>query len=174
MTLQSRTRLLVDGGLFIGWGLLVWGLGGGAFSAPETSRILGPILDWLLPGLSPDERLFWMGAIRKLAHPFEYAVFAVLGLRFVHGLRPAVWRLGLKCGVVLAIATVLAALDESRQAGLASRTGSPWDVALDIAGAAVALVAVVALATRAGGELAGVPGWPRRADTPRSSASPPA
>lgn len=63
--------------------------------------------------------------IRKLAHVVEYAILALL-----------TFRADRRRIVVLAVALVVATIDETRQ-GLftTARSGSPWDVLLDVAGA---------------------------------------
>lgn len=144
---STRARLVVDVGLVVAWAATVWLLGGGEFSAPETSRILGPLLDWLAPGLSPEARRCWLGAIRKLAHPTEYAVFAVLALRAVRTLRLAPGRPLAAHAFSFAAALLLAVADESRQGLLASRTGSAFDVGLDAAGALAGLGGAALLST---------------------------
>ena len=63
------------------WAALVWWLGSEQFSATSTSRILGPLIDWLWPGASPAQRLALLMGIRKLAHPSVYAVLAGLAFR---------------------------------------------------------------------------------------------
>lgn len=164
---------MVDWGLVASWAAMIWVLGGGDFSASETSRIIGPLLEWLFPEWSLDERMVWMGAIRKLAHPVEYGVFAVLVLRLRHALRPHA-PLVAHSAVALAAALLLATLDESRQGTLGSRTGSPLDVALDTLGAAIALGLGVAAATLAGGQWLGIPGIRRSSDGDLPPTRPPA
>jgi VanZ family protein len=65
-------------------------------------------------------------AIRKTAHLLEYAILGALA-----------WRTDRRVAVALAIAALVAITDETRQSFTASRTGSPWDVGLDVLGAAV-------------------------------------
>jgi len=173
MALSDRARLAIDGALVLAWAGLVWVLGGDDFSFTETSRILAPLLEWLLPGWPLDERAALAALIRKLAHPVEYGVFAVLVLRYVDarqrlrfGRAPVV----LSCVTALAFAALLAILDESRQSTIESRTGSPLDVGLDVTGAALALTLAVSAATLAGRRLLGVPGW---AEPAPSTAAPP-
>ncbi len=173
MALSDEKRIWLDGGLALAWASLIWVLGSSDFSAAETSRILGPLLEWLLPDASPEERAGWVAAIRKLAHPIEYGVFAVLALRYVdvrqrlrYGRAPVV----LSCVTALAFSTLLAVLDERRQATLADRTGSAFDVGLDVAGAAIAITLAVTCATIAGGRWLGIPGW----GEPGEDTSPPA
>ena len=122
------------------WALVVWNLGDDGFSATRTSRILGPLLAWLLPGLSDAATAQLLFAIRKAAHLLEYALLALLTLRAL--------RLGGTLGATasaaatLGLVASLAAADELRQSLSATRTGSPWDVLVDIAGAVLGLLLV--------------------------------
>lgn len=121
----------------LAWTAGVLLLGGAVGSAEATSRFIGPLLRWLLPD-APTATLDAIHfAIRKGAHLTEYGALALLAQRALrHGAggsapRAAVLALGWVAGV--------AALDESHQAALATRTASPADVALDLLGALVAL-----------------------------------
>lgn len=94
--------------------------------------------------------------VRKSAHVAEYAVLGVLAARAFHrsaamrGLRrpggPRRGRLqavrGLPVVVIvgLPLCGAVAIIDELHQSALASRTGSPRDVAYDVVGAALGLV----------------------------------
>ncbi len=109
----------------------------GSFSANETSRFIGPLLRWLFPDADAESVATVHFAIRKAAHFVEYAILALLALRaFRMSLnRPLAWL----AAASLALALVVAVVDESRQAAAADRTGARSDVALDIGGAASAL-----------------------------------
>jgi VanZ family protein len=65
-------------------------------------------------------------AIRKSAHLLEYAILGALA-----------WRADRRLAVALAVAALVAITDETRQSFTVSRTGSPWDVLLDISGGSV-------------------------------------
>jgi VanZ family protein len=124
------------------WMAIILWLASDSGSAERTGRLLMPVLRFLFPGASPIQIDVMHGAVRKLAHAVEYAVLAGLWLRaFAHGgglaRRPAAWR-------AWAIAAAWAAIDESVQMMVASRTGSPIDVVIDATGAlAVALPAAL-------------------------------
>src|SRR5207253_1241291 len=47
-------------------------------SAEHTSRIIGPLLHWLFPTISPSTVLRVQFLMRKFAHVSEYAILAVL------------------------------------------------------------------------------------------------
>src|SRR5216117_4191288 len=107
-------------------------------SAAHTSELLLPLLHWLLPWASPGDLAAIHGLVRKGAHLTEYAILAALWYRaFTRernlSARAASW-------TAFAISLAWAALDEWHQSFLPSRTSSAMDVALDGAGAALALV----------------------------------
>lgn len=101
-------------------------------SAEHTSRFIGPFLRWFAPDISETTVGSVQLVVRKCAHLAEYAILAALlfrafrqnRLRLVHAL-----------AISLLIAAVYAVLDELHQSSVASRTGSPWDVLIDCAGA---------------------------------------
>jgi hypothetical protein len=135
----TRRRLLVAWLAVAACTLLILGLGGAEFGASQTSRYLFPLLRWLFPDLSISSYLRLLLWIRKTAHVTEYALLGWLAFRAVWLsltqrsalARAALLALGLAAGVALT--------DEIRQSFLATRTGSPWDVALDLSGALCAI-----------------------------------
>lgn len=116
----------------------------GLMAHNRTSRIIGPLLRWLFPGIAEAtvERVVF--AVRKAAHAGEYGLLAVLvwmGLAGSFRLLavPWSWRRTVQA---LGICALYAVSDEVHQAFVPTRFGNPWDVLLDTAGAAVALAAV--------------------------------
>ena len=99
----SRIRAWGAAGL---WAILVWQLGDDGFSAHQTSRILAPLIAWLLPTLSDPDTAKLLFAIRKGAHLFEYALLALLTLRAAR----MTWRTSgaATCGISLALTAALA------------------------------------------------------------------
>jgi VanZ family protein len=100
------------------------------FSAPQSSRILEPLLHWLFPNLAPEQISTVLFAVRKLSHWFEYFIFAVLLYRALHAengarssVRPAAW--------TIALVLVWAAADEFHQSLVPSRSASVVDVMID-------------------------------------------
>jgi VanZ family protein len=132
---------------------IIWGLGSDSFSQPETSRILGPLIDWLLPWLSDAQHAQSLFYVRKLAHPAEYGLLALLCLRALCMTSGAA-RFGASLLGLLLVAA-LASADELRQSLSATRTGAGLDVALDVGGAIAVLLAVAALEKWRGGPLFG-------------------
>ncbi len=127
------------------WGpLLLWmavisSFSTDAFAAPETGRILLPLLRWLLPTAEPVTLQLLHALARKGMHVTEFAILALLWYRALNG--P-----GSGCrGKVALTAFVLAAgfgvLDEAHQMFVPRRTASVVDVGWDSLGAAVGLLA---------------------------------
>lgn len=101
----------------------------GAFSAEMTRSGIGPLMRLL--GFDYETIVKIHFFIRKGAHLFEYALLGYLALRAASlslARMPG-------AGLALALALFVAAVDEAHQATLATRTGTPRDVALDLCGA---------------------------------------
>jgi len=131
------------------WAVVISSFSTDAFSAQNTSRIIIPVLHWLLPyaGIATLEAVH--AVIRKSAHFVEYFILSVLLIRGLRGrergwkARWAVW--------AVAIAAGYAALDEFHQSFVPSRHASPWDSLLDTTGAASAQL-VLWVVSRWGGK----------------------
>jgi VanZ family protein len=105
-------------------------------SAEHTSRFIGPFLRWFEPNVSQSTIASVQFFVRKCAHLTEYAILAALLYRALRRgqerlLRPAI--------PAFFIASMCAALDEFHQSFVSSRTGTPWDVAIDFIGALAGL-----------------------------------
>jgi VanZ family protein len=106
-------------------------------SAANTGHWLFPIFKVLVPDATAAQLEAMHGLVRKGAHVTEYAVLATLWFRvFTQALarssRAAGW-------MALGIALGWALLDEALQSMRPSRTGSGVDVAIDTAGALLAV-----------------------------------
>jgi VanZ family protein len=124
------------------WTALILTLSGDSFSANETSRIIGPLLDFFFPGLDAATKALVHGLVRKAAHFFEYAVHGVLAFRALAPGRPP-----LRAGAfAVAIGLAVAIADEGGQALRSDRTGSRRDVVLDGAGAGFGVSISLAMA----------------------------
>ena len=140
MSLDSftRRRWLTAYAPLLLWTVLILGLGGGSASMGETSRFIGPLLEFLFPSAGPDTLYIYHAIIRKLAHLFEYGV---LGLFALHTLasfkRPIIF--------ALSYVALIAMVDEFRQSFDPGRTATPFDVLLDIAGALLAIGSLFAV-----------------------------
>src|SRR2546423_13735170 len=102
-------------------------------SAEHTSRFIGPFLRWFAPHISDATIASIQMVIRKCAHLTEYAVLAALLYRVLRLRRERV------LVAAFIFAALYAALDEFHQSFVASRTGTPYDVMIDCAGAIVGL-----------------------------------
>lgn len=111
----------------------------GAFS--ETSRFIGPLLEFLFPAASPETIRVMHVVIRKSAHFFEYAVLALLAGRALRGGHFDI-RQTARVALIFALVLMVAAADEIGQSFRISRTGSAADVLIDfIGGLAAAVIA---------------------------------
>ncbi|MEY2504350.1 MAG: hypothetical protein QOG27_630 [Verrucomicrobiota bacterium] len=103
-------------------------------SAEHTSRFIGPFLRWFAPDVSDATIASVQLFVRKCGHLLEYAILAALLYRALR-----TWR-GHLFGVAFIFTAIYAAFDEFHQSFVASRTGSPWDVVVDCAGALLGLL----------------------------------
>ena len=116
----------------IAWMGLIFLASTDLMSGQQTSRFIGPFLRWLVSDISPESVAAVQLLVRKAAHVTEYAILAVLVFRALAGGKA---RTALQPWIVLGIAASYAALDEWHQSFVASRTGSPRDVVIDVCGA---------------------------------------
>jgi VanZ family protein len=133
------------------WIAVILALGQGSFSAEATRSSLAPFLRLL--GFGPEAIETTHVVLRKGAHVGEFGVLGALTGRALAAGPPGAF---VTRAALLALG--VAALDEGLQARRPARTGSPLDVALDLAGAGLG----IALAKRS-----------RRARTRASVESPP-
>ncbi len=107
----------------------------------RTSRILAPVLRWLVPEISTAALDRAQFAVRKSGHAVGYAILAALiwraKRRTTAGTKDSFHR---NAAFALALAVLFAASDEWHQTFTTTRQGSLADVALDAAGAAAGLV----------------------------------
>ena len=110
------------------------------FSAPQwdaaaTRSLLLPVFETLFPWATPAALEGLHVALRKLGHLVEYAVLALLWVRALEPGRAA----GPARRLAFLLALAYAVVDELHQGWTGARTASAWDVALDAAGAGLAL-----------------------------------
>jgi VanZ family protein len=124
------------------WAVAISGFSTGVFASENTSRIIIPILHWLLPH-APTHTLYRLHhIIRKCAHFTEYFILSLLILRAIRAGRPGsrfAWALA-----AIAIVACYASLDELHQHFVPGRTAAVGDVLIDTSGG-IAAQAVVAL-----------------------------
>jgi VanZ family protein len=120
----------------IAWMLLIFVASGDLMSAEHTSRFLIPFLRWIAPDMSPATLAAIQLLVRKCAHLTEYAILAGLLHRAFRQDQDRFWR---AAALAFIVAAIYASLDEFHQSFISSRTGSPWDVIIDCAGAMIGL-----------------------------------
>lgn len=132
----------------IAWALVIWHLGGDDFSAKNTNSFLLEWLHRLCVEVDPRTRYRFIMGLRKSAHFIEYAILATLTFRAAwisaqrHQLATGVW------GALFLVAAVASA-DEARQTFSSFRTGSPYDVLIDLGGGIVAILGLTLVSRRA-------------------------
>jgi VanZ family protein len=129
----------------LAWAVVISAFSTGAFTAEHTSRIIIPVLHWLLPHASNHTLNAIHHYIRKCAHFAEYFILSLLILRGIRAGRPGArfaWALA-----AIAIVAGYAALDELHQYFVPGRTAAVGDVLIDTSGgiAAQAVAALVML-----------------------------
>ncbi len=128
------------------WASLIFSASTDLGSVHHTSRIIGPTLRWLFPGITDASIGLVQTFIRKSGHATEYAVLTLLFWRARYqpkaaARRPWSHRLA---GQAWFAAVVYAASDEFHQSFYPSREASVRDVGIDSAGAAAGLLLLYA------------------------------
>ncbi len=127
-----RERIIRYAPLILWIGLIMF-LSSGQGSMPNTSRFIRPLLEFLFPDAPEEILIVYHGYIRKLAHVAEYAILAFWAARaFVSSNKNFLRRLWFACSFILVLA--VASIDETNQSFLNSRTGSIYDVLIDVSG----------------------------------------
>ncbi len=121
------------------WIGLILFLSTGQASMSKTSQFIRPLLEFLFSN-SPEEILIiYHGYLRKVAHFTEYAMLAFWAARaFSSSTRENLRRFRFLFAFILV--ALVASIDETNQSYIASRTGSIYDVALDVAGGATMIL----------------------------------
>lgn len=123
------------------WLSVIFYLSSGSGSASETSRIIGPLIKFLFPSVEEATLQMIHGLIRKAAHVTEYAILAALAARVTLS-SPVTWIRRFWPVLPFALVIATASADEYNQSFNPQRTGTPWDVLIDIAGGALALLII--------------------------------
>ncbi|HSV63434.1 MAG TPA: VanZ family protein [Chthoniobacterales bacterium] len=134
MVLFSVRRFLKYGLPVLVWMIFIFIGSTDLLSAEHTSRFIGPFLRWFAPDVSDATIASVQLVVRKCGHLTEYAILAALLYRAFRQHRDRV------LGLAFLAAALYAGLDEFHQSFVASRTASPWDVAIDCAGAVIGLL----------------------------------
>jgi VanZ family protein len=129
------------------WMSVIFTASSDRMSFEHSSRLVAPLMHWLLPNLSDDSVRAVVMFVRKCAHLTEYAVLALLLWRVLHrppGPTTPAWRWS-TAGLALGLTALYAATDEIHQTFVPSRQGSVWDVLVDTFGAAIGLLCLWAI-----------------------------
>jgi VanZ family protein len=121
------------------WIGLIFYLSSPEGSFDQTSRFIGPLLHFFFPGILPETQAIIHVLVRKCAHFVAYAVLAFLAVRAFAVSASTVLR-EKRFLFALVLVVLIASLDELNQSFEVSRTGSIWDVLLDISGGLVMTV----------------------------------
>ncbi len=139
---ERRKRIIRYAPLFI-WLAFILLMSSSAGAMSETSRFIGPLLRYLFPDAAPETLALIHGYIRKSAHLFEYGVLAFFAWAAFRGSSVG-WLSRNRYVAAFAVVAAVAVTDEINQSFLQSRTGTPWDVALDCVGGLIVLVFIAA------------------------------
>ena len=133
MTDRTNNRILSRYLPLILWLAFISFASSDSFSAPNTSRIIGPIVLWLFPNTSAESMAIIHLIIRKIAHFTEYGILGYLSVR---AFRTSPGEYLRKYWFFLSFAVVVAyaLIDEYHQSFVPSRTASIYDSFLDMSG----------------------------------------
>ena len=145
-TNTRREQLMLYAPLFI-WIGVIFFLSSGQASMNKTSLIIRPILEFFFPTASEETLLLYHGLIRKLAHFSEYAVLGFLACRAFRSASIEILQRRFYSTALLVVLFV-AVLDEFNQSFNPVRTGSPYDVLIDLSGGAFAIAMCYLLSRR--------------------------
>jgi VanZ family protein len=115
------------------WIGVIFILSSGHGSMKETSRFIRPLLEFIFPGAPEQTLLIYQGFVRKFAHFAEYSALAFWAAR-------AFWNSSIEFlrkfwhFVSFVLVLLIAAIDEYNQSFNSLRTGSIYDVLIDLSG----------------------------------------
>ena len=122
-------------------GVIFW-MSTGMFSSENTSHIIGPLLDYLFPSISPQAEDLIHGLIRKTGHLTEYFILGLFFFRAFRGESLQKWHLRWTIYAIIGVA-LYALSDEFHQAFVATRTASIVDVIIDSAGGVLSQIVMM-------------------------------
>jgi VanZ family protein len=123
------------------WIAVIFYLSSGQASMPQTSRFIGPLLEFLFPNSSKELLANYHAIIRKFAHFFFYAVLAFWSWRALKDSSKILLQ-KYKYLFSLLLVLLIASIDETNQSFDVTRTGSIYDVLLDCAGGLTAILII--------------------------------
>jgi VanZ family protein len=123
------------------WALLIYGSSTSAFGGSETSRVIVPLLHFLLPRAAPQTLELLHEFARKSVHFVDYFILGALLFRALRGAHNQGWALRWALLAVL-LAGGYACTDEYHQSFEAGRGPSAMDALLDTTGATAAQIVI--------------------------------
>jgi VanZ family protein len=139
-TTDRRVWVLTYAPVLLWIGIILF-LGSGSGSSAQTSRIIGPLIEFFFPNADSVFVQSVHGLIRKCAHVTEYGILAALTSRAILIL-PGGWLRRNWALPAVALVALVASIDEFNQSFNPQRTSSPRDVLLDISGGLLAVVLI--------------------------------
>ena len=131
-------RVLRYGPLLI-WMVFISFASTNEFSSLNTSKVIRPLILWLLPNLTEVQLANIHFGIRKLGHFAEYGLLAYLASRaFVTSSFAFIRRRWFLLGALLVL--IYSLLDEFHQSFVPSRSGSIYDCIIDMIGGLTVLL----------------------------------
>jgi VanZ family protein len=125
----------------VAWMVLIFIASADSDSNARGSRILGPLLRWLIPDISPFLLERTIFHVRKLVHFVTFGVLAALLWRALAAAHPGRWS-PRTAWTAIGVTALYAVSDELHQSLTPSRVASAWDVVIDTAGAAFTVAAI--------------------------------
>jgi VanZ family protein len=122
------------------WTAVILAASSDLFSSPHTGGWIERITSWFGPSLAPATLDLVNRVLRKIGHVTAYGILSALSFRALRGERPQ-WSLRWAIGAI-AMAVLVASVDEFHQSFVASRTGTWHDVVLDAAGATLMQITI--------------------------------
>lgn len=144
---RTRQRIVLAWLWVALWAAVIWQFGTETYSLRRTSNFMQWVIESLVGPVDTATRYKLYLLFRKSAHFIEYAILALLAFRAAL-LSAARARIATACWIAIFFVATIAAADELRQSYSSTRTGSPYDVLIDVAGGIVGLVGVVILSRR--------------------------
>jgi VanZ family protein len=135
-----RGRIIRYAPLFL-WTGAIFFLSSSMGAASNTSRFIRPFLEWLFAGASAETITLYHAYVRKLAHFTEYAILAFWAWRAFRNSQREVLQKYRVVAAFLMVAAV-ASIDEFNQSFNRARTGSVYDVLLDVAGGVTIILVI--------------------------------
>ncbi len=114
------------------WTLATWTMSGHLGAPANTFVVFHWVISWFTTSLDHDTLMQYQFYCRKALHAICYGFLTILWFRALTATYPR--RFGANIMAALALALVVAALDEGRQYFVPGRTASFWDIGLDLSG----------------------------------------